>query len=91
MAGRVNAHGAGKQGTPVRFRDGPAAVTRRRGRLLQAIAGGAIGAFARRHAADEVWESEDLPGVMGSPDREGGMAGTAVRGRLCVRFVPTGS
>jgi len=29
---------AGKQGTPVRFRDGPAAVTRRRGRLFRAIA-----------------------------------------------------
>ena len=28
----------GKQGTPVRIRDGPAAVSRRRGRSLQAIA-----------------------------------------------------
>lgn len=35
--------------------------------------------LARRHAADEVWKSEDLPGVMGLSDREGGTADTVPR------------
>ena len=34
---------------------------------------------ARRHAAVRARESEDLPGVVSLPDREGGRAGTAAR------------
>jgi hypothetical protein len=34
---------------------------------------------ARRHAAARARESEDLPGVVSLPDREGGRAGTAAR------------
>jgi hypothetical protein len=90
---------SGKQGTPVRIRDGPAAVFGRFSGLgnqgrekgqshsshcrVAPAAGGSNG--ARRHAAVRVRESEDLPGVMSLSDREGGMAGTAAAaaGRMC--------
>ena len=70
---------AGKQGTPVRFRDGPAAVTKRRSRLIRAIAGGARASVARRHPAGGAWESEDLPVFESRPDCEGRAAGTVAQ------------
>lgn len=70
---------AGKQGTPVRFRDGPAAVTKRRSRLIRAIAGGARASVARRHPAGGAWESEDLPVFESRPNCEGRAAGTVAQ------------
>lgn len=74
---------SGKQGTPVRFRDGPAAVIgRSRPAAIQPLRlprNDEFRAAARRLAVGRARESEDLPGFGSLPDREGGMADTAAR------------
>ena len=74
----------GKQGTPVRFRDGPAAVSRRlfrtgkKGRLISSHCeqGGPCGLVREKAPAGRARESEDLPAFESMPTCAGGVAGT---------------